>query len=281
MIRANIIDANFAHNYRNAVGSQDNELADELVLNEIASLIETKPMTIIQIMNMFGLQFTGSTNGDLVKAVVKAMQVSPKFRVALSMLILLNNGLVTVEDVVKAGQGDLSAFRNSIKREYQNAEGGGGGGDMVSSIISAVGGITSSSLQFAAAKANQKSTQIAAQSGLDIAKTNAESSESTSREATRTELLKTLGIKYASDASGKSAGMPGWVIGAIVVLIGAVGAYLFLSNQTRGGSAIMPGAQPRSPAVVKHEQGGSIEQQMQQAVAAPVVAAATPLPSFP
>ena len=130
MIRANVLQADFAHNFRNAVGSMDKELTDDLILNEIASLIESKPLTIIQIMSMFGYKFVGSTRGDLVKAVTELLQASPKFRVALSMLIALNNGVITLADVQNAGIGDLTAFK-AMGGNYHNdsaKEGGGGGG---------------------------------------------------------------------------------------------------------------------------------------------------------
>jgi hypothetical protein len=117
-----------------------------------------------------------------------------------------------------------------------------GGGDMISSIISAIGGITSSSLGLAAAKANQKSTQIAAESGLEQAKINAEASGESSKEATKQELLKTLGIKLASGSTG--AGMPGWVMGLIGVLVIGVIGFIFVSSN-KGGS--MPAIQPSAP----------------------------------
>lgn len=254
MIRANVLQADFAHNFRNAVGSMDKELTDDLILNEIASLIESKPLTIIQIMSMFGYKFVGSTRGDLVKAVTELLQASPKFRVALSMLIALNNGVITLADVQNAGIGDLTAFK-AMGGNYHNdsaKEGGGGGGaigggDMVTSIINAVSGITSGSLNLAAAKANQKSTQIAASSGLEQAKINAEATGVSAAEATKQELLRTLGIKASSAGS---SGLPGWVIGAIgLLIVGIIGFVVVNSNSKQGTMpAIQPAASSSPPA---------------------------------
>lgn len=245
MTRANVLEADFGHNFRNAIGSEDQQLTDDLILNEIASLIESKPLTIIQIMGMFGQKFIGSTTGDLVKAVTQMLQTSPKFRVALSILIALNNGIVTLGDVQAAGLGDMSAFATT---KYHNDGGAGGamggsgamgGGDWISSLIGAVGGITSSSLQLAAAKQNKKSTEIAAQSGLEQAKINAEAMGNSSQEATKQELLKTLGIKIAS---GSNTSLPGWVWAAIVLLIGGIIGFIFLRSN-RGGNT-MPAITP-------------------------------------
>lgn len=236
-MRANIVTADFKNNFRAATGAQDSALTEDLLLNEIASLIETKPLVLIQTMAKAGYRFKGETRGQLVKAVAQCMQKSQDFRNMLSVLIAVNNGIISTNEI--------SQYANVVAQETFNDNGSAkkhyNVAGFVGDIIKGVSDITSSSLNFAASKEIAQGQKYTADKQLEITKKQGENAVDVAHEGTKQALLNTLGIKFQSGDGGVNMGKI--FIGVAVVFILGFAGY-FLWNRRKKTQTSMPAVTP-------------------------------------
>ena len=219
-----------------------NKKETDLMIGEIARLINEKPLTVIQTIDATtGSRFAGQTYGDLTLAVGELLNSNERFASAMVALVYLNNGMITHEDISRAASGDLSVLNKEL---YSNVS--GGGMDMISAAIAAVGGITGGALELAAAKANAKGATATANLNLQTAKTQAESAELTSKEGTKQALLQTLGAKYSS-AGGLSGTTLMIILGVLALGIGGI-YMLSRGAQTSPSPSPPPSPGPAAPA---------------------------------
>lgn len=205
-----------------------------LLIDGVAKLINDKPLMVVAAIEATtGKRFVGRTFGQLTESVGYLLKNDPKFGAAMGILVLVDTGAITA-DQVDAG------FIPSTPTEYSSGGGGlsAGGFDMVSSIVSAVGNITSGSLQLAAAKANAKGAKETASLNLEAAKTNQETLTTQSKEGTKQALLQTLGAKYSSQINPTSI-----AIVLALLVFGGIGIYML--SRPRGA---MPAITPPTPA---------------------------------
>ncbi len=237
--------------YHNAVGPGDeNAQETDLVIGEIAQLVNDKPLTVIQTIEATTNKvFIGKTYGDLTRAVGSLLKTNTKFASAMITLVYLNNGLISHEQVSAASMGDFSVLAEKLalmgEGNYRNVS--AGGMDMITAAIGAVGNITGGSLQLAAAKANAKGVVQQAELNLQSAQAQAEATATSSQEGTKQALLQALGAKYgAAGISGKTL-----LIILVILGLGGLGVYMLSRSSTAPALAARPNMpQPVSPAAV-------------------------------
>lgn len=231
--------ADFTSQYIEALKAGNESAQAELVVGEIATLVNEKPLTVIQTISATTKkEFVGKTYGDLTAAVAELLKTSPKFASAMVALVYLNTGIITHDDIVKAGTGDFSVFNEQIVSDggYKNIS--GGGMDMVTAIVGAVGNITGGALQLASAKAAAKGATDAASLNLEVAKTQAEASSLSSKEGTKQALLNAMGAKFGG-FSGTTVIM---IVG--VLALGIAGVYMLSRSSTKPTAAPAPAPAP-------------------------------------
>ena len=145
--------ANIAENIINAVKANDNQLAREIVLDEIVTLIEENPSVLTKALKESKVNIGNTpTKEELIDK---------------SAYAIINNSLFKKNlAVVLAAQEEN---RVPAREEFANAKGGGseeggGGGSMVSSIANAVGSI----FGFATSTQNLKSEEAKAKAAMYV-----------------------------------------------------------------------------------------------------------------
>lgn len=266
--RVNIVQGHFRENFLNAQGSGDTQLLEDVLLNEIADIINQKPLIVIEQIRACGFNFVGRTRRDLTKAVAQMLQKSEMFRVRMATLIALNTGIVDVGLIEQAGATGSADFLTATaglgegkgkviewKNDGSSAGYGASAGGMIGAIVGAIGNITGGALTFAAVSKQGKDAKDVAATNLEQTKIAAEGNLDVAREQTKTEFAKALGMKFQSAGSK----IPGWLIAVFALAVLGTGAY-FLFGRSRGTVAtIAAPASPPAPSVTVKESGGGID----------------------
>ncbi len=230
--RVNIVKADFESNYRNACGCNDSGLKSDLLLNEMADLINSKPMTIIQILSDSGYTFKGKTRMDLIKAVADQLYENEKFRISMGVLIALNNGIISYPEVLSyVDPNNIPAYHNS------------GGVDPVSGILGAVGDIVGGITGIFTEGTKLERAKVE----LDKQKVETQGQEVVAKEQTKQALLSTMSAKITSTGSGPS----GTTILVALLGLAALGTawyFLFFRNTTAAAETTSISALPEGSA---------------------------------
>jgi len=232
----------FNRTYQKALAENDIQLQSELLIGEIAEIINTKPLTVIQTIEATTNKvFMGRTFGELTRAVGLLLKNNTRFASAMVTLCFLNNGIIDYTGITDAAYGNLSVLSSKIAdQQYKNLS--GGGADMISAAIGAVSNITGGSLQLAAAKAASKGATETAKLNLETAKEYADAQKGSAKEGTKQALLNALGAKMSS------AGLTTKTILIIVGLLGVgVAGVYWLSRTTSVAPAIPVPSSPDAP----------------------------------
>lgn len=229
--------------YRNDIGSANTSQAQfEMWMREIANLINTKPLTVIQTIELTThKKFIGTTNGDLARAVGELLKISPKFRSAMVLLVHLNNGLINYDQIASGDYLSLIYSNNGApaKSLYKNAN------DMITGVLEVVSGaenlgaaIANSTSAIKVAKTNADANKEIVSKQESIAETNADA-------AIKTELMRTVQAKIGANgavagASSANAAGSNTLLIAVVVLMGLGGVYLLSRSSQKDSVVAVP-----------------------------------------
>ena len=230
--------------YRNDIGSANTSPAQfEMWMREISNLINTKPLTVIQTIELTThKKFIGTTYGDLARAVGELLKVSPKFRAAMAVLVHLNNGLVNYDQIAS---GDYMALIYSgggqqAKSLYKGAS------DPLTGILEVVSGAENLSASIANATSAVKVAKTNAAANEDIVSKQQSIAETNADAAIKTELMRTVQAKIGANgavagaSSANAAGGSNTLLIAVVVLMGLGGVYLLSRSSQKDSVVAVP-----------------------------------------
>lgn len=226
----------------------------DFILGQVAKLINTSPMSVIQAMSMAGYRFNGNTRGELVEAVAIVLAESPKFQALIAPLIGLENGLITYGQVVMAGRqpqvlNDHGAASGAKPYQYYNAT------DMIGSIFEGIGNSIRGASEAAASALNLKTAKTTSAASLEVAKIQAEAGKEMEQQQTKQALLSALAAKASNPNYGAKPISSGAVIAimfvSVIALIAVVAIYKMKTRPaTMEAGGVTPPAPPPAPPVV-------------------------------
>ena len=231
--------------YKNDIGGATkvtNQAQFEMWMSEIANLINNKPLTVIQTIELTSnKKFIGTTYGDLARAVGLLLKSSPEFRSAMVVLVHLNNGLVNYDEIAS---GDYMALiyanDGNAKSTYKGA----------SDPLSAISGIVSGAEGLGASIANAVAAIKTAKTNNEIATKQQSIAETNADAAIKTELMRTVQTKIAAGAAtagasgADSSGGSNTLLIALVVFAGLAGVFLLSRSSPKTGIPAVAAAVP-------------------------------------
>lgn len=206
----------FAKKYYNAIGGNDLATRDEMIATELARLIDEKPLTVMQLIDNSGWKFVNApkTKADLIDAVAEMMIKSAEFNRQISLLVAINNKVLSFNQITELGQ-------TGKMPPYYNAMGEG----LIQTIVSAVSALGSGGLSLGAAVENRKAGNIQ----LEAIKAQAATQTKQATEATKQALLNAITAKTLSNQS-QGPSQTAIIVGAGVFLLIAFGVFYILSR---------------------------------------------------
>lgn len=213
---------NFIQNITHAHKSKDKSLQKDILLDQVAELIETHPTTLIGALKESGCKISqGASKKELIDATVDNLSYNPSFRNKIPLLIVANKSGKLKLELAKAKSQEKSEFSNFDLSWLQKTIGGNDGGANVienvgggasqgaqggiwGAILGTVGGVTESVFDWKTSQTNQ-----------EIANQQAKTS---------------LYEKLLAGRSGKTNWMPIVIVGG-VLLLGGIVVYFTLKGK--------------------------------------------------